>query len=522
MGKARNNYELRKANYDLKTLNKQSKIVNPYTLTHIPKILVCGQGENEQPCAKPTHQRFWCAGKSAGYSQQGVGVNLKSKIVNPPFVPPLAKGGMGGFGIAFDIGTTTIVGSLINLETFKDIGTDSTPNPQSRFGKDILSRIKCIMENASNLDILQQDVISACNSIINSIVRQSPVLSKEDIALIVAVGNSVMEHIFLGISPTSLAKVPYRPVFKDARELSVKDIGLDISSAAKVYAFPLIGGFVGGDTVGVILSTNIHKIKGYALAIDIGTNSEIVLSSKGSLYATSAAAGPAFEGGSIKHGMIAKKGAIQGIGIKNDKLLLDVIGDTTPEGICGSGIIDAIAKLLDIGIIDTTGRIKNRNEVEGNIANRIIEEGQGSGVRGQGNEFVLYKDAKKEITVTQNDVRELQLAKSAIQAGIKLLLKKAKSNTDEIEKVFIAGAFGSNINKDSLAKIGVLEKAWIDKVIFVGDAALDGAKLALCSEEKRKEAEDIAKQTKHLSLSGSAHFQEEFMKGMGFPERSRQ
>lgn len=468
MGKTRNNYELRNANYDLKTLNKRSKTVN-----------------------------------------------LKSKIVNPPFVPPLAKGGMVGFGVAFDIGTTTIVGSLINLETFKEIGTDSLPNPQSRFGKDILSRIKWIMEDASNLDILQHDVLSVCNNIINSITRQSPDLLNEDIKLIVAVGNSVMEHIFLGISPTPLAKVPYRPAFKDARELSVKDIGLDISSTAKVYAFPLIGGFVGGDTVGVILSTNIHKIKGHALAIDIGTNSEIVLSSKGSLYATSAAAGPAFEGGSIKYGMIAKKGAIQGIGIKNDKLLLDVIGDRTPEGICGSGIIDAIAKLLDIGIIDTTGRIKKRNEVEGNIANRIIEQGQG-------NAFVLYKDAKKEITITQNDVRELQLAKSAIQAGIKLLLKKAKTNTDEIEKVFIAGAFGSNINKDSLAKIGVLEKAWIDKVKFVGDAALDGAKLALCSEEKRKEAEDIAKQTKHLSLSGSAHFQEEFMKGMGFPECSRQ
>jgi uncharacterized 2Fe-2S/4Fe-4S cluster protein (DUF4445 family) len=155
--------------------------------------------------------------------------------------------------------------------------------------------------------------------------------------------------------------------------------------------------------------------------------------------------------------------------------------------------------------------------VEGNLANRIIEESQGSGVRGQGNEFMLYKYAKKNIVITQKDVREIQLAKGAIQAGIKLLLKKAKVNFDEIDRVFIAGAFGSNINKQSLADIGVIEKEWLDRVVFVGDAALDGARLAVCSEEKRKEAEEIAENTKYLPLSGSQHFQKEFIKGMGFP-----
>ncbi|MBI3397831.1 MAG: DUF4445 domain-containing protein [Deltaproteobacteria bacterium] len=414
------------------------------------------------------------------------------------------------YGIAFDIGTTTIVGSLIDLNTAKEIDADSLPNPQSRFGKDILSRVNCIIEDTSQLRVLQQDAVRACRNIIRSIIGQAPLLLTEDIKIVVAVGNSVMEHLLLGISPVSLAKIPYRPAFKDAKKLSAKDVGFAELGYAELYVFPLIGGFIGGDTVAVILAANIHKAKDISLAIDIGTNSEIVLCSDGQLYAASAAAGPAFEGGSIKYGMIADTGAIQGVKIENGRLILDVIGNTNPEGICGSGIIDIIAQLLNAGVIDTTGRIKNRNEIEGNLANKIRESNEG-------NAFALYKDAKKEVVITQKDLRGLQLAKAAIQAGIKLLFKKAQISADKIDKVFIAGAFGSNIKKESLIRIGVLQKEWIDKIIFVGDAALDGAKLALCSEEKRKEAEDIAIRTKYLSLSGSAHFQKEFMKGMAFP-----
>jgi len=421
-------------------------------------------------------------------------------------------------GIAFDIGTTTIVGSLVDLNTGKEIGVESLPNPQARFGKDILSRVNWIIEDAAKLTALQQDAVTACGNIIKSIIKQTPRLLPDDIKIVVAVGNSVMEHILLGVSPVALARVPYRPAFKDAKELSAKDSGFPELPCAELYTFPLIGGFIGGDTVAVILAANIHKAKDTSLAIDIGTNSEIVLCSNNKLYSASAAAGPAFEGGSVKCGMIAKDGAIQGIKIENDRLILDVIGNVNPEGICGSGIIDIIAKLLNAGVIDPTGRIKNRNEVEGNIANRIKEsESQRVRESEDGNEFVLYKAAKKEITITQNDVRELQLAKAAIQAGIRLLLKKAQIGADKIDKVFIAGAFGSNIKRESLMRIGVLEKEWIDKVVFVGDAALDGAKLALCSEKKRKEAEDIAGETKHVSLSGSRHFQKEFMKGMEFP-----
>ncbi len=425
------------------------------------------------------------------------------------------------YGIAFDIGTTTIVGALVDLEDCKEIETAFLPNPQMNWGRDVLSRILAAIDNPDVLKSMQQAVVNTCNEIIKNLVNP------KDVQFITMAGNSTMEHLFLGISPASLSKVPYKPVFREAKKIKAAAIGIIINPEAYVYTFPLIGGFIGGDTVAGILSTETHRTRKYCLLIDIGTNNETVLASEKAIFATSTAAGPAFEGGGVKYGMMAKRGAIQGVKIENDKLVLDVIGNTTPEGICGSGIIDAIAKLLSAGIIDKSGRIKNRYEVEGNLANRIKEsESQRVKESEDGNAFVLYKDAKKEITITQKDVREIQLAKGAIQAGIKLLLKKhvpeglnrgADVNPDEIGKVYIAGAFGSNINKESLAQIGVIEKEWLDRVIFVGDAALDGAKLALCSEEKRKEAEAIARETKHVSLSGSKHFQEEFLKGMKFP-----
>lgn len=429
-------------------------------------------------------------------------------------------------GIAFDIGTTTIVGSILDIEGCKEMGTVSLPNPQARWGRDVLSRVQAVVEDPLMVRRLQAEAIKACNEIIHSLVT-TPSIEK-----VVAVGNSVMEHLFLGISPASMAKTPYRPSFKKSHNILASEIGLKTAPSGRLYLFPLIGGFIGGDTVGVILYTGIHRARGVSLAIDIGTNSEIVLSSERGIYAASCAAGPAFEGGTIKHGMVATKGAIQGVKIEGDRVLFDVIGDVTPEGICGSGLIDVVSQLLRAGVIDPSGRIKGRDEVASNLANRIRESPHPSlspGGRGDerlsifhakgqgGNEFILYRDAKKEITLTQKDVRELQLAKGAIQAGIKVLMKKVGVRSEDIERVYIAGAFGSNIKKEAMADIGVIEREWLDRVTFVGDGALEGAKMVVCSEEKREEAEDIARRTKQIMLSGSAHFQREFLKGMGFP-----
>ncbi|MBI5287284.1 MAG: DUF4445 domain-containing protein, partial [Deltaproteobacteria bacterium] len=258
-------------------------------------------------------------------------------------------------GIAFDIGTTTIVGSVLELPGCVELGALSFPNPQVKWGKDVLSRVQRVVEDPSALKTLQAEVIRTCNRIIQEITIPTHVKK------VVAVGNTVMEHLFLGVSPASMARPPYRPSFKEPQDIPASQIGLEIDPSGRVYTFPLIGGFIGGDTIGVILSTEIHKAKGVrlspecfyqGLAIDIGTNSEIVLASNKGLYAVSCAAGPAFEGGSIKHGMIAGRGAIQGMRIDSEGVLLDVIGDVTPRGICGSGLIDIVSQLLRTGVID--------------------------------------------------------------------------------------------------------------------------------------------------------------------------
>lgn len=406
-----------------------------------------------------------------------------------------------GTGAAFDIGTTTVVGSLVDLSTGSVLRTLSLPNPQSKWGKDVVSRINAVVNDPMALSGLSASLVSVINEIIEG-------LSPDDrLVEITAAGNTVMEHMLLGVSPAPLARVPYRPVFTEARTVPAESIGIK-APGAELYVFPLIGGFVGGDAVSVILALGLHKKKEPALAIDIGTNSEIMLYSGDTLYAASAAAGPAFEGGEIKCGMSAGKGAIRGVKIEGDRVELDVIGTSSPKGICGSGLIDAASELVKAGVIEPSGRIKDSNEVDNNLSVRIRKEDGG-------NSFVLHKGPAGEVTLTQQDIRSLQTAKAAIKAGVLMLLKKASLKAEDVKEVFIAGAFGSNIKNEGLRVMGLLEPYW-DKVMPAGDAALEGAVLALLSDELKREAEDIAGAVKYVSLSGSAHFEHEFIRNMDF------
>lgn len=414
------------------------------------------------------------------------------------------KRGKTGFGVAFDIGTTTVVGALVDLSTGTVMGAKATANPQSRWGRDVISRINAVLEDPRLCAEMSRSVIEACNSIIDSLRPEGGI--KE----ITAAGNTVMTHLLLGISPEPLSRVPYKPSFKEARTLSASEIGF-LTHGASLYTLPLIGGFVGGDTTAMIIALGLDKRPGVTLALDIGTNSEIVLCAGGAIYATSAAAGPAFEGGQISAGMSAGHGAISAVTIDPDGpdgVRIEVIGSVSPIGICGSGVVDAVSGLIKAGVIDATGMIKGRDEVAGNLSNRIKGK---DGI----NSFVLYKGPSVEITLTQQDVRALQSAKAAIKAGVMMLLKKAGVGVSDVEKVYIAGAFGSNMKKEGLATIGILEKEWLDRVESAGDAALNGAILAL-SDDGKREAEAAALMVKYVSLSGSAHFEREFIKDMDF------
>ena len=257
------------------------------------------------------------------------------------------------------------------------------------------------------------------------------------------------------------------------------------------------------------LFLKLDQEKGVTLAIDIGTNSEIMLSTRSGLLTTSAASGPAFEGGNISAGMTAMAGAIEDITIKGDDVTISSIGGVAPIGICGSGIVSVMAELLKSKVMDKTGRIKSKGEITTNLSCRIKE---GS----SGNSFILFKGAKGEITISQDDVRAFQVAKAAIRAGMEVLFERAEITPDKVEKVFLAGAFGSHIKKDSLETVGLFDREWNKKIEVSGDAALEGAKMALVSDESEKRAEKIASEAKYVPLSGSRLFETRFIENMNF------
>jgi uncharacterized 2Fe-2S/4Fe-4S cluster protein (DUF4445 family) len=430
---------------------------------------------------------------------------------------PEGEGGKGGevpldgpIGVALDVGTTTIAGAAVDIPSGKVLGTASAPNPQGKWGKDLLARVRAARDPAEFAG-MSRAVVEACSLIIEETTGGRPVYA------ITAAGNTVMEHILLMISPEPLSKVPYKPAFREAKSMKAREAGFSTHPRAALYTFPIIGGFVGGDAVAVALALGLHETDKTVLAVDIGTNSEIILSVKGEIYATSAAAGPAFEAGEIEFGMTAEAGAIQAVEVHNDRIRLDVINDVAPRGICGSGLVDAVRAFLKAGLITPDGRIKDASEVETNLSARIktSEDGGGGGGGGGGNMLVLHKGAGGEVTLSQADIRALQVAKSAIRAGITILLKKAGLTEGDVEEVYIAGAFGSKLNSDGLVAIGLLDEQWTERLEFVGDAALKGAMLALSNDQKSA-AEEIAREAKYVSLSGSRHFQGEFIKNMDF------
>lgn len=406
--------------------------------------------------------------------------------------------------IALDIGTTTIAGAAVDQATGRLLSGHSAENPQKMWGMDLITRLNALIEDPRLLKEFSRVTVGACNGII------AEVSGGREAAEIAVAGNTVMEHVFLGISPAGMAKVPYRPAFKEAKRLKAGDAGLKAGPDTLLYVFPLIGGFVGGDAVAAALYLNMRLSDKTVLAIDVGTNSEVMLSFGGNIYAASAPAGPAFEASGISSGMRAGKGAIQGVAIEGDKVTLDVIGGGQAKGICGSGLLSAAGALLTAGAMEKSGRLRNRSEIPGNLANRIREDNR------PGNSFVLFRGPSGEISLSQSDIRSLQSAKAAIRAAVEVLMTKAGAGLEEIEEVCLAGAFGESLSDDGLFAIGLLDRGLKGKLRFAGDAALLGAACVAGNEDKKHEAERIAKEAKYISLSGTPAFEREFIKHMDF------
>jgi len=421
------------------------------------------------------------------------------------------------YGIAFDIGTTTVVGYLIDLSTGKELSAVAKTNPQATHGNDIISRIGFAQKQKENLEILQREIVNTLNEIIKETVQRAGV-NTNNIYKITVAGNTCMHHLLLGLNPSYVALSPYISVIKESLNLKTKDIPkLALKQTANVYILPNISAFVGADISAGILASYIWRNKKIILFVDLGTNGEIVLGSKKKIWTCSTAAGPAFEGAQISSGMRATEGAIDKLKMDNKSIAYRVIKDGKVRGICGSGLIDLIAELVKLGLIDKSGKLRDREECDTNLSKEVkkrIINGQ------KGNKFLIVKSKETEngnpIYLTQGDIREVQLAKAAIFAGIKILLKKVNIPQDDIHKILLAGAFGNFIDKKSAIRIRLIPDLPLEKVELVGNAAGRGAEIVLLSERTRKICEKISKDSKYIELSSCPDFQKEYIKAMFF------
>lgn len=413
-------------------------------------------------------------------------------------------------GLAVDIGTTTVVVYLVDLDTGLNMGKKGTYNKQARFGDDVISRMIHASEKASGLDDLHQAVLSTINQLIGELLSQSQV-SGEDVQLVVLAGNTTMTHLFFALNPKFIRLEPYIPLATVLPPVRARELGLQLNSNAFVICFPSVASYVGGDIVAGVLLTKMTKAEEIVLFIDIGTNGEMVLGNQEWLVSAACSAGPAFEGGGITFGMRAMEGAIERIVI--DPLSYDVtvftIGRLKAVGICGSGLIDCLAQFRGAGIIDRAGKMQT------DINTPRMRQGD------DGWEFILVfseeTECGKDIIVTENDVKNLLRAKGAVYAGIRSMLKAVQLGEENIDKVLIAGGFGNYLNIRDAIAIGLLPDLPAEKYTFIGNSSVKGARLALLSQEAFREAQELGKKITYLELSAGNDFMDEFMSALFLP-----
>ena len=413
------------------------------------------------------------------------------------------------YGLAIDIGTTTLAGYLLDLNTGQELAVRSLMNPQKSFGADVISRIKYVHEHGEEgLKELQKAVVSGINAIIGQLCRAAEV-NPVQIYKVTVAGNPTMIHLFTAIDPSNIDHSPYIPVLRDGLALAAEELGLEINPEGRVYLLPAISGYVGADIIAGVLFTGLHQRGELAFFIDIGTNAEIVLGNKEKLLACSTPAGPAFEGARIRYGMSAIPGAIAHVSLNGEGLKLEVIGNGTPKGICGSGLIDLVAELLRVGLINEKGNLLIQSKSP--YAERII-----LGERDQPQ--FLVSDKSKPIYLTQQDVRELQLAKGAICSGVEVMLREWGVAPDRVDTVHLAGAFGNYVRRENVLRIGMLPPFPLEKLKPVGNAAGQGAKLCLLNCGKWTEAQELARRVQYLELSYRGEFDQVFIESLHFPK----
>ncbi len=424
------------------------------------------------------------------------------------------------YGIAFDLGTTTVVATLLDLTTGTPMAVSSMLSKQQPFGADVISRISAVMLDPGNLDRLTDLAHSSLSDLTGEVCDEAGV-DPLDVYEVALAGNATMTHLALGIDPEPLGVAPFILSARLLPEILAADLRLPVHPRARAVVFPAFGAYVGGDITAGLLASGMNSDARIRLFIDIGTNCEIVLGSREWLLATAAPAGPAFEGAAIRCGMRAADGAIEGVTLdpaSADALALQVIGDAEPDGLCGSGLVDAVASLIGTGLLDHSGRFvpdEVAAQIAPALATRLLKLG-GERV------FVLHwrgepGDAANSIFLTQRDVRELQFAKAAIASGWNVLLEEAGLAAADVQQVLLAGSFGSYLSPASAIKLGLVPKLGVMRVVSAGNVAGEGAKMALLSVRERAAALALLEEVRYVELSDRAGFNDRFVEQLQFP-----
>ena len=425
---------------------------------------------------------------------------IKDKVVAvlPPNNPPL--------GIAVDLGSTKLAGYLVNLATGKTLAAQGMMNPQIAYGEDVMARLTYAVQHADGGRQLQQVIVKGLDDLACALCKRAG-QKPEDVVEAVIVGNTAMHHLLLGLPTQQLGVAPYVAALSEPCDLLARDIGLQFAPDVFVHILPNIAGFVGADHVAMLLGSGISSSDDVVMGLDIGTNTEVALKVGDRLYTCSTASGPAFEGAHIEAGMRAAPGAIERVWINEGKLLYRVIGDQLPVGLCGSGILDAVGQLLKVGVLDARGAMS--------LDHPSVRRGP------HGPEFVLVPRSDsgngEDIVLSRRDVSEIQLAKGAMRAGTEVLMLEAGITIDDLDRIVIAGAFGSYIDVRNALRVGMFPPLPPDRFEQVGNAAGVGARLVLLSAEQRAVAAEIAEQAEYVELTNDSRFTMAFADAMMMP-----
>lgn len=421
----------------------------------------------------------------------------------------------GRWGIALDVGSTTLAAALVALDTGVVAASASTLNPQTHYGGDVVSRIAFARERAEGGAVLHRVLASACDALVGECLSAEGV-GRDELAGVAVVGNPTMTHTLLGLDLAGLGVAPFQGTRYEVWNGTARELGLQLADDVAAYILPGVRSHVGADAVAAIVATAMDRVDAPTLLIDLGTNSEVVLATPDGILCTSASAGPAFEGANIHHGMRAVPGAIERLRVaRGGELRIDTVAADTPVGLCGSGLIDAAAELVRAGVIEPSGRLRSARELAwlpGPLRERVVDAPDG------GRAVRLAGTTERPVLLTARDVRELQLVKGSIAAAVRLLLDHAGLAEHDIGEVLVAGAFGSHLHVASARAIGLVPHLSSDRVRPVGNAAGAGARLALVDRRARERAERVATDATFIELADRPDYQAAFVEALPFPD----